>query len=89
VTPLPHDRSSQEHRDIIAHVKGWERVYGGTSVYVKTEVKQGMSGAVEWTDVYLERGTGPVNVSRCDGVNCGQPSLSHDRNRVVFIKAAP
>jgi hypothetical protein len=56
-------------------------------VYVKTESKQGFAGVVEWTDVYLKRGTDPVNVSRCDGVGCGQPSLSRDGGQVVFVKA--
>jgi len=88
VTPLAHDRSSREHRAMIAHAKDWERVYGGTSVYVKAESKQGLAGAVEWTDVYLKRGTDPVNLSRCDGVSCGQPSLSRDGSQVVFVKAA-
>jgi hypothetical protein len=87
VTPLPHDRASREHRAMIAHVRDWERVYGGATLYVKTESKQGMAGFVEWTDVYLARGAEPVNVSRCDGVPCGQPSLSQDGRHVVFVKA--
>lgn len=87
VTRLPHDRASREDRALIAHVRDWERVYGATSVYVKTESKQGFAGVVEWTDVYLKRGTDPVNVSRCDGVGCGQPSLSRDGGQVVFVKA--
>ena len=74
---------------MIAHVRDWERVYGSTSVSVKTEVRQGMARAIEWTDVYVTReGTDPVNVSRCDGVTCGQPALSHDGRHVAFVKAA-
>jgi hypothetical protein len=87
VTPVPHDRASREHRAMIAHVKDWERVYGGTTVYVKAETTQGLAGAVEWTDVYVTRGGDPVNVSRCDGVRCGQPALSHDGRHVAFVKA--
>ncbi len=87
VTRLPHDRASREHRSLIAHVMDWERVYGDTTLYVKAESKQGLTGPVEWTDVYLKRRSEPVNVSRCDGVNCGQPSLSHDGRRVAFVKA--
>jgi hypothetical protein len=87
VTRLPHDRSSREDRAMVAHVSDWERVYGSTSVYVRTESKQGLAGPVEWTDVYLKRGGGdPVNVSRCDGAGCGQPSLSRDGSQVVFVK---
>jgi hypothetical protein len=88
VTRVPHDRSSREHRAMIAHVEDWQRVYGDTSVYVKTDSKQGLTGAVEWTDVYVKRQEEPENVSQCDGVNCGQPSLSHDGRHVVFVKAA-
>jgi hypothetical protein len=88
VTRLPHDRSSREHRTMIAHVMDWERVYGDTTLYVKAESKQGLTGPVEWTDVYLKRRSEPVNVSRCDGVSCGQPSLSPDGSRVVFVKTA-
>ncbi len=29
----------------------------------------------------------PLNVSECDGVNCGQPSLLRDGKFVVFVKA--
>lgn len=87
VTRLPHDRSSREDRAMLAHVRDWERVYGTTAVYVKTESRQGLAGVVEWTDVYLKRGAEPVNVSRCDGVSCGQPSLSHDGSQVVFVRA--
>ncbi len=87
VMPLPHDRSLREHRAMIAHVRDWERVYGGDTLYVKTESKQGLAGPVEWTDVYLARGGEPANVSRCDGVHCGQPSLSQDGRHVVFVKA--
>lgn len=91
VTRLPHDRASREDRAMLAHVRDWERVYGATSgatsVYVKTESRQGLAGIVEWTDVYLTRGADPVNVSRCDGVSCGQPSLSRDGGHVVFVKS--
>ena len=55
VTRLPHDRSSREHRAMLAHVMDWERVYGDTTLYMKAESKQGLTGPVEWTDVYLKR----------------------------------
>ena len=29
----------------------------------------------------------PQNLSACDGVNCGQPSLSPDGRRIAFVKA--
>jgi hypothetical protein len=89
VTLLPYDRESQEYGGMISHMKEWERVYGNTKVYVRTESKSDMAGTVGWTDVYLKQGnSSPLNVSRCDGVNCGQPSLSNDGRQVVFVKAA-
>jgi hypothetical protein len=73
---------------VAAEIRGQERDYGTTTLYLKTESKQGLSRTAEWTDVWLRRGdAGPVNVSRCDGVNCGQPALSPDGRRVAFVKA--
>jgi len=55
---------------------------------VKRQTKQALSGTVEWTDVFRKMGSGePVDVSRCDGVNCGQPSLSQTGRLLVFVKA--
>lgn len=89
MTSISYNRELKEHRSIISHIKGWERDYGNIAVYPKTEAKLGMSGSIEWTDVYIKQGDKePVNLSRCDGINCGQPSLSHDSKKVVFIKAA-
>jgi hypothetical protein len=88
LTPLPYDSNSKDHRRILSHVKGEERVYKTARVYVKTESKQGMEGGLEWGEVYLQQGEAtPRNVSKGDGVNCGQPSLSPDGKAVVYIKA--
>ena len=88
VTPLPYDAKADAERRMLAQVRGQERVYGATSVYVKTESKAGLSRTIEWTDVYLRRGNAPPqNVSACDGVNCGQPALSPDGRRVAFVKS--
>ncbi len=88
VTPLPHDRDSKAHRRLISHLRGNDREYEGVTVYVKTESKARLGGQVEWTDVYVKRANAaPVNVSRCDGVDCGQPALSPDGKRVAFIRA--
>ena len=88
ITPLPHDRDSKAHRRLISHLRGDDREYEGVKVYVKAESKARLGGQVEWTDVYVKRGNeAPVNISRCDGVDCGQPALSPDGERVVFIKA--
>lgn len=89
VTPLAYDPASSKDRHMIEHLRSWDRVYGNKSVYVKRQTKQDLSGAVEWTDVYLKVGDEePANVSKCNGVNCGQPSLSAGGELLVFIRAA-
>jgi hypothetical protein len=88
VARLPYNRQSEEDQRLIIHMQEWERVYDGTKLYVKGESKPSMGGYTEWTDVFLKRGdTPPQNLSRCDGVNCGQPSLSHNGRQVVYIRA--
>jgi len=89
LTPLPYDPKSKEHRRMLGHVKGEERVYGTARVYVKTESKQAMEGELEWSEVYLQQGEAmPRNIRNGDGVNCGQPSLSPDGKAVVYIRAS-
>jgi hypothetical protein len=89
LTPLPYDPNSKEHRRMLSHVKGDERVYGTTGVYVKTESKQAMEGELEWSEVYLRRReAAPHKISNGAGVNCGQPSLSPDGKAVVYIRAS-
>jgi hypothetical protein len=88
VTPMPYDAKSDGQRRMLAQIRGQDRVYGTTSVFLRTERKQGLSRTVEWTDVYLRRGDStPQNVSACDGVSCAQPALSLDGKRVAFVKA--
>jgi hypothetical protein len=88
VARLPYDPKSSDAQRMLAQIRGQGRVYGPTTLYVKTESKQGLSRAIEWTDVYVRRGdAAPRNVSGCDGVSCGQPALSPDGRRVVFVKA--
>ena len=72
---------------MISHLKDWERTYGQTTVYVKEHTKKGMAGPIAWTDVYLQQGQqNPLNLSQCDGQNCGQPSLSQHGRMVVYIR---
>jgi hypothetical protein len=87
---ITYDPALREDRRTIVHLQGWERVYGDAKVYVKSETKSGVAGPIEWTDVYLKRGGAePVNVSNCDGSNCGQPALSQNKKFIIYIKAAP
>lgn len=88
IIPTPYNPASSEDRRMLEHLRGWDRVYGDTTVYVKRLVKQSMAGPVEWTDVLLKPSTDePINVSRCEEVDCGQPSLSADGRLLVFIRA--
>jgi hypothetical protein len=88
VTPLPYDPASSQDLQMAENLQSWDRVYGGKRVYVKRQSKQAMSVPVEWTDVFLKGNSKePVDVSRCDGTNCGQPSMSADGRVIVFVKA--
>ena len=73
---------------MVQHLKDWERVYGKTVLYARRGIREDMPGSEAWTDVYIKQGDkAPVNLSRCNGVNCGQPSLSHDGSMGTYIKA--
>jgi hypothetical protein len=88
VSPLPYDDSSEQQRRMLAQIRAQDRTYGDITVYTKTETKAGLSRPIEWTDVFLTRGSGsPQNISACDGANCVQPALSSDGRSVAFVKA--
>jgi len=87
MTVVPFDEKSKDDRRTIAHLRGWERVYGDSKVYVRSETKSGLAGPIEWTDVYLKQpASEPINVTRCDGTNCSQPALSQNKRFVAYIK---
>ena len=87
ITEISYDANSASDRKLLNHLKGWERVYGDTMVYPRAQTRESVTGTVEWQDVFLKRDDAtPINVSRCDGANCGQPSLSGDGTKVVFIR---
>lgn len=86
VTALAFDRSSEKQREMLNHLKGWERVYGEVKLYPQERTKNVLGRTKVWTDVFLQRGGQfPDNISNCDGKNCGQSSLSHDKNLVVYV----
>lgn len=91
LTPIPYETGTTEGETMFAHLAGWNRVYCNTTVSVAESVKKDPASGritVKWTDVYLKRAyRDPINVSNCNGVNCGQPSLSQDGSLVSFIKA--
>ena len=83
VTNISYGNNPTEDENMLNHIRGWERVYGSITVNVKTQDKPW----AWWTDVYIkENGKNSINLSHCEEVNCGQPSLSHDGQQVVFIK---
>jgi hypothetical protein len=89
VTVLSYHADSENERRMLAEVRGQGRVYGDTTLYTKAETKSGLSRNLEWTDVYVKRGSeAPRNVSLCDGVTCSQPALSPDGHTVVYVKTA-
>lgn len=90
VKRLPHDPGDNTQRRMLSQLSGDDREYGdGTSIYLRTESKVRLGGhQIEWTDIYIKHGgQAPINVSRCEGMNCSQPALSRDGRHVVFIKA--
>jgi hypothetical protein len=88
-TPLAYDPSWRVDLQMVENLQSWTRTYGDRQVYVSRQTKQALSGDVEWSDVFLKTdGQEPKDVSQCDGVDCGQPSLSADGRLLVFVKSA-
>jgi hypothetical protein len=89
VTAVAYDPESSVDRLLLSHLRGEEREYGDTVLYLRRETRTDVTGAVlEWTDVFIkEADKRPRNISLCDGVNCSQPSLSADRGRLTFVRA--
>lgn len=85
---LPYDPSSTEDRRLVEYLSAWDRRYGDTILYIDQQTKPGMAGTLSWADVFLKKGSSTVkDVSKCDGTNCGQPSLSADGNLVAFVRS--
>jgi hypothetical protein len=88
IEAVRYDPASSEDRQVFEQLQGWNRVYGSKKVYVERQSKQSLAGPIEWTDVFLKEGVNkPLNLSECDEVNCGQPSLSQDGKLVAFVRA--
>jgi hypothetical protein len=90
ITELPYDPSSSQDLQLVEDLQGWSRVAGEDRIFVKRQTKESLAGTLEWTDIFLiAHGQQPVDVSRCDGVNCGQPSLSQDGSLLAYVKEIP
>jgi hypothetical protein len=84
---LPFDPTSRTDGELMAYLNGWDRTYPAGNLYAQRHSQETLAGTVEWQDVFFQSNNGEaVNVSRCEATNCGQPSLSSDARRVVFIK---
>ncbi len=90
ITELSYDPSSSPDLQLVEDLQGWSRVSGDNRIFVKRQTKESLAGTLEWMDVFLiAHGQQSVDVSRCDGVNCGQPSLSQDGSLLVYVKERP
>jgi hypothetical protein len=90
-TKLAYNPESQEDKTLVARLSGWERVYDGGKItlYTQLESKEASNRKLEWREVYLKRDLQLVEpITRCDGVNCGNPTLSQNGRYVAFIKAS-
>lgn len=91
IAPVAFNENSDDDNRLLEHLRGWERVFSNHNMilYTRTETKDGLAGSkIEWSDVYLKKDKQePVNISNCDGANCGQPSLSFNARYVVYLKS--
>ena len=68
---------------MLDYLAGWSRGYDTITLSVEQGAEAGQD-----TDIYMRPGqTEPVNVNMCDGPSVVN-HLSHDGNRVVFVKTA-
>jgi len=90
ITNLPYDENSSVDLQFVEELEGWSHTYGESRVSVKRQTKEALAGTVVWSDVFVSApGRAALNVSRCDGINCGQPSLSPDGTLLVYVKETP
>lgn len=86
-TVLAVDAGDRRQLELLARARSQARTVGTLSVDVEPQSRQGLARVVEWSDVVLRDAPHVVrNLSDCDGVDCGQPALSADLARVVFIR---
>jgi hypothetical protein len=78
LTPIPYDKQSPDDRNTIEELRQWDRHYGNIRVFPDGTP----------ANVFVQHDEGSKrNVSHCQGDSCEQPSMSHDRRLVVFVKA--
>ena len=72
--------TSKEDAKSLDYLKGWNRRYGSMGLVVRKN-DHGK------TDVFVHQDQALSNVTNCANVDCGQPSLSFDRQKIAFAKA--
>jgi hypothetical protein len=90
ITSISYDPQSKEDEVMLAHLAGWERVFGDVRLYCEDNEQEGAGGStIRFSDVYLKHGSNPpINLSNGKGVSSCEPSLSPDGERVVFIRGS-
>ncbi len=87
ITPLDYDPRSSRDQSLVERLQDERRSYPGLELYVQRVRASSLAGPEEWSDVFLARsGREPVDVSLCHPVDCGQPALSADGARVVYVR---
>lgn|SRR6185503_3276977 len=76
-----------EDQTMVNHLQDWNRVYDDGALEFQVRLTEKNRGQVKWTDVFLRRNDTWTNVTKCEPVMCGHPSISHNRKKVVFIKS--
>jgi hypothetical protein len=86
IHPLQPPESEGDDRRAMVSLQHWDRAFriADSQDVIELLVREKGKGS----DVYLLRGNkAPVDVSRCEGDPCGQPSLSFNGRWVIFVRA--
>lgn len=86
VHSLRSEAPAGEYRDVLGKLAHWDRTWqvGEPPRAVSLTVRPSGQGS----DVYgLREGGEAVDVSHCEGERCGQPALSADGRKVIFVRA--
>lgn len=79
VSPAPTSEEEQRYQSVLEQEN---RTYAGSrSLYVERSTRGGRG-----FDVFLKKGDGVTNLSDCGDDQCGQPSLSPDFRRVLYVR---
>jgi hypothetical protein len=87
ISAVAGDISAEGVSDVLAQVRGQDRMYGATSLLVRTKRQSRSQDPVDGTEVYIQQSNNvPQQVTACNGSNCGQPALSHKGMLVAYIQ---